>query len=339
MTMNTTRPAGGPGTSPAGPGPRPRVSIGLPVYNGENFIAEAIDSVLSQSFGDLELIICDDASTDRTAEICQDYVARDSRVSYHRNERNRGAAPNYNNLVRLSRGDYFKWIAHDDVVTPDYVARTVDALERQPEAVLAHTQVRMIDKDQNELTIYDNALPLAVGGSQSQRFGGVVLDRYAHHAFFGMIRTSALQKTPLHASYAGGDRALVVFLALLGPFVHIPEPLYWQRHHPDRYFVKVSGRERAAWHDRENTMVVASALWTLYKELIRGVRTYVPDRGERLRCYRHLARWWTFDMNGVRLGLELLEPVAPWVGGAALRLKRTVAGTKEPELTAEENRK
>ncbi len=337
--MNTPKPGAEPAASLAGAEPRPRVSIGLPVYNGENFLAAAIDSVLKQTFADLELIICDDASTDRTAEICQDYVARDGRVRYLRNEKNRGAAPNYNNLVRLSRGEYFKWIAHDDVITPDYLAKTVDALERRPDAVLAHTQVRVIDRTGGELTVYDNALPLTTGGSPSQRFGGVVLDRYAHHAFFGLIRTSALEKTPLHKSYAGGDRALVVFLALQGSFVHVPEPLYWQRHHPDRYFVKVSGRERAAWHDRENTMVVASALWTLYRELIWGVRTYVPDRNERLRCYCHLARWWSFDMNGVRLALELLEPVAPRISGAAVRFKRTVAGSKEPELTAEENRK
>jgi hypothetical protein len=86
-------------------------------------------------------------------------------------------------------------------------------------------------------------------------------------------------------------------------------------------------------------MIVASPLWTLYRELIWGVHTYVSDSGERRRCYRHLARWWSFDMNGVRLGLELVEPLAPWIGGAALRLKRTVAGSKEPELTAEERRK
>lgn len=334
--MNT---ASEPEAAEAAPGPRPRVSIGLPVYNGENYMAAAIEGVLAQTFTDLELIIADDASTDRTAEICRDYAARDPRVRYHRNERNRGAAPNYNNLVRLARGEYFKWIAHDDVITPDYLAKTVDALDRRPEAVLAHTQVRMIDKDGGELTFYDNALPLTTGTSQAERFRGVVLDRYAHHAFFGLMRAEALGKTPLHKSYAGGDRALVVFLALLGPFAHVPEPLYWQRHHPDRYFVKVSARERAAWHDRENTMIVASPLFHLYKELIWGVRTYVAEANERRRCYRDLARWWAFDMNGLRVGLELLEPMAPWVSGTALRLKRTIAGSKEPALSAEEERK
>ncbi|MGZ9063625.1 MAG: glycosyltransferase family 2 protein, partial [Allosphingosinicella sp.] len=87
--MNTTEPAAEAGASPAGADPRPRVSIGLPVYNGENFLAAAIDSVLNQTFADLELIICDDASTDRTAQICQDYAAKDERVRYLRNEKNR----------------------------------------------------------------------------------------------------------------------------------------------------------------------------------------------------------------------------------------------------------
>ncbi len=317
----------------------PRVSIGLPVYNGESYMAAAIEGVLGQSFADLELIIADDASTDRTAEICRDYAARDARVRYHRNERNRGAAPNYNNLVRLARGEYFKWIAHDDVITPDYLARTVEALDRRPEAVVAHTQIRVIDKDARELTLYDNSLPLTAQPRVSDRFAGVVLDRYAHHAFFGLIRSGPLRRTRLHRSYAGGDRALIATLALLGPFVHITEPLYWQRHHPDRYQVTVSGRERAAWHDRENTMIVASPLWTMYRELISAVRTYVGDRGERRRCYRHLARWWSFDFNGVRVAVELVEPIAPWASGVALAVKRFFAGSKDEALSGEEHKR
>lgn len=317
----------------------PRVSIGLPVYNGENYMAAAIEGVLGQSFTDLELIIADDASTDRTAEICRDYAARDGRVRYHCNATNRGAAPNYNNLVKLARGEYFKWIAHDDVITPDYLAKSVEALDRQPEAVVAHTQIRVIDKDGRELTLYDNALPLTTQSRASDRFAGVVLDRYAHHAFFGLFRMEALRRTRLHRSYAGGDRALVATLALLGPFVHVHEPLYWQRHHPDRYFVKVSARERAAWHDREHTMIVASPLWTLYKDLIWGVRTHVSDRDERMRCYKHLARWWSFDLNGVRVAVELVEPVAPWATGAALAVKRFFAGSKDEALSSEEHKR
>lgn len=317
----------------------PRVTIGLPVYNGENYLAAAIESVLKQTFGDFELIIADDASTDRTAEICRSYAERDPRVRYHRNARNRGAAPNYNFLVDQARGEFFKWIAHDDEITPDFLATTVAALVARPEAVVAHTRIRVIDKDARELTVYDNAIPLTTQARQSDRFAGIILDRYAHHAFFGLIRMEALRKTPVHKSYPGGDRALMAFLALLGPYVHIPEPLYWQRHHPDRYGVKVSNRERVAWHDRENTMTMISPLWTLYRELIWGVRTYVADGAERRRCYRHLARWWSVEHNAMRVALEVIEPVAPWATDVAARIKRSLVGATDEALKAGEDHK
>src|SRR5262245_34703254 len=107
----------------------PLVSVALPVYNGENFIAEAIASVLAQSVTDLELIIQDNASTDRTREICAEFVARDPRVRYFRNPRNLGAAPNYNLAYKSASGRYFKWLAHDDRLLPDYFAATTRALE------------------------------------------------------------------------------------------------------------------------------------------------------------------------------------------------------------------
>ena len=94
----------------------PLVSIGLPVYNGENFVADAIRCVLSQTFTDWELIISDNASSDRTLSICQEFAAKDSRIRIYQNKRNMGFAPNYNHVFHVSRGRYFKWIAHDDLV-------------------------------------------------------------------------------------------------------------------------------------------------------------------------------------------------------------------------------
>src|SRR5690348_16440326 len=106
---HSLRPNGGEG---------PRVSIGLPVFNGENFIADAIASVLGQTLTYVELVIQDNASTDRTAEICADFAARDRRVRYFRNPTNLGLAPNYNLAFHNSRGHYFKWLAHDDYLEP-----------------------------------------------------------------------------------------------------------------------------------------------------------------------------------------------------------------------------
>src|SRR5689334_9657310 len=111
----------------------PCVSIGMPVFNGERYLAQAITSVLSQGFRDLELIICDNASTDRTEQICREVARQDPRLRYYRNSRILGAAPNYNLCFQHARGTYFKWAAHDDCLAPDYLAKAVAALEAAPQ--------------------------------------------------------------------------------------------------------------------------------------------------------------------------------------------------------------
>ena len=91
----------------------PKVSIGLPVFNGERYIRCAIDSILKQTFDDFELIISDNASEDRTAAICKGYEERDKRIHCHRFETNEGAARNYTAVFEMARGEYFKWAAYD----------------------------------------------------------------------------------------------------------------------------------------------------------------------------------------------------------------------------------
>src|ERR671915_430558 len=97
---------------------KPLVSIGLPVYNGANYLRKAVETILEQSYESLELIISDNASTDDTADICRDLSARDARIRVSRNAQNVGAARNYNIVFNAARGKYFKWAAHDDVLAP-----------------------------------------------------------------------------------------------------------------------------------------------------------------------------------------------------------------------------
>ena len=101
----------------------PKVSIGLPVYNGDEFLEKAIESILGQSFTDFELIISDNASTDKTALICQTYAARDARIRYYRNATNIGGANNGNRTFLLAQGQYFRWAAHDDLCAPELIAQ------------------------------------------------------------------------------------------------------------------------------------------------------------------------------------------------------------------------
>ena len=103
----------------------PRVSIGLPVYNGERYLAQALDSILAQDFVDFEIIISDNASSDSTQEICERYERLDRRITYSRLPENLGAAYNYNRLVGMSNGELFKWASHDDRIQPAFLSRRV----------------------------------------------------------------------------------------------------------------------------------------------------------------------------------------------------------------------
>src|SRR3954468_18589343 len=107
----------------------PRLSIGLPVYNGEDFLAESLDSLLGQTYENFELIISDNASTDATADICRGYANHDSRVRYLRQQHNIGLAPNHNFVFSESRGELFKWAAADDLYGRDLLKLCVEALD------------------------------------------------------------------------------------------------------------------------------------------------------------------------------------------------------------------
>ena len=129
----------------------PKVSLGLPVYNGETFLAETLDSLLAQTFDDFELVISDNASTDDSQQICERYAALDPRVRYVRQVENRGAAWNFGEVFRLARGEYFKWCAHDDVCLPEFLAECVKVLDETPSVAWCMTGIEVIDRFGNPL--------------------------------------------------------------------------------------------------------------------------------------------------------------------------------------------
>ena len=134
---------------------QPRLSIGLPVYNGEKFLKEAIDSLLAQTFEDFELIISDNASTDKTEEICRAYAEKDQRIRYYRNDKNIGCARNFDRVFKLSSGEYFKWAAYDDLHAPDFIEKCVEVLDQDPTIILCHSQTYFIDEEGSFLQNYD----------------------------------------------------------------------------------------------------------------------------------------------------------------------------------------
>src|SRR5215813_2219510 len=113
----------------------PTVSIGLPVFNGEKYLPSAVSTLLEQDFENFELIVSDNASSDRTQDICQVFAARDRRIRYFRNEENIGLGANHNRTFALARARYFKWAAHDDEFPRAMLSRFVETLEQAAPSV------------------------------------------------------------------------------------------------------------------------------------------------------------------------------------------------------------
>jgi glycosyltransferase involved in cell wall biosynthesis len=270
---------------------RPRVSIGVPVFNGENYLAQALDSLLAQTFAGLELIISDNASTDGTEEICRSYASRDRRVRYARNDDNVGAARNFNQLVALARGEYFKWAAHDDLCSPEFLQRCIDALEQDPSAVLSYPWARAIDGD--GVVLYDfEPMPKLGAKKAHERFFQCVCVPHQQNPVFGVVRTEVLRETRLIGSYMSSDRVLLGELVLLGPFHEVPEFLFFKRHHPQQHWRAYPDRtSRQAWWDPVNTGKPGFRTWRLLREHFVSIRHAPVSRQERAWSYVYLG-WW-----------------------------------------------
>lgn len=251
----------------------PRVSIGMPVYNGAKFIEAALDSLLAQTFEDFELIISDNASTDLTESICRSYAARDRRIRYYRQEHNRGSVWNFNHVFKLSRGKYFKWAAHDDICSPTFLARCVEVLNNNPSIVWCHTQSAKIDQHGQKLPRYmiladgslfpthssDEGHPRCNHKSSRphKRFQGVLLGTNWCVDGFGLFRASVLGRTRLELPYYGSEKLLIGEMSLRGCYQEIPETLFFQRVHAEasstqssaaqQYFVNPIARQRFAF--------------------------------------------------------------------------------------------
>lgn len=246
---------------------QPKISIGLPVFNGANFVAEAIQSVLAQTFTDFELVISDNASTDSTESICRDFAQRDQRIQYVRAAQNQGAAGNFNRTFELSSGKYFKWLAHDDTIAPTYLERAILALEQNPSVVLCHSKTAIIDlrgnlvtgQSEKDLAAWDlqgispemeqKRITAMRCSHAYQRFLGVLLYSIRNHEVFGLIRREAMLRTGLHHPYVGGEKVFLAELSLTGSFHEVEEYLSFSRWHSQRFSSNVSARAQSQHMD------------------------------------------------------------------------------------------
>ncbi len=292
----------------------PRVSVGLPVYNGENYVEEAVRSLLDQTYADFELIISDNASTDRTEEICRAFAAADPRVTYHRFDRNMGAAHNFNHVVDLARGEYFRWAAHDDVCEPGYLKACVMLLDEDPTVVLCHSRTGRLGPDGRRDGHYD--YPVRYGAPRTaDRFRDLIVVRHHCITIFGLMRLEVLRRTPLIGAYVASDRVLLAELALHGRLVEVPETLFHRRHHPEVSSALSEQDARLEWFDPALSGRITHPNWRILQEYVRALRRVRPDGAHD--CWKALAEHVRVRNRFLRRDLRL---------AFKMRLKRSAIG-------------
>lgn len=292
----------------------PRVSIGLPVYNGERYLAAALDALCSQTYTDLEIVVSDNASTDATQAVCREYAVRDPRIRYHRADRNGGLAWNFNRVVELAQGEYFKWAAYDDLCAPTFVERCVQRLDADPQAVWCHAWTCYVDSRGEPLAGFE---PLGFLGNghglsrasarPSQRFYAVMAGPGEVYDMYGLMRMAALRQTGLHRPFYGADRILLAELSLLGRYAEVPEVLFFARRHPEQtVFGPRAGIERAT-SGRSNQRWFMPRRLRRVEWMLRLAWSAPLPAAERARCLLAVVRFAVNPGKWRRLAVDALR--------------------------------
>ncbi len=272
----------------------PKVSIGLPVRNGQRYLKESFESILGQTFIDFEIVVCDNASTDRTAEIALSLAARDRRVRYFRNPQNIGANRNYNLTMKLASGVYFKLGADDDVLEPTYIERMVAILDSDPTISVAHSRIRYIDHAGAPLS-YDPVTRRLTDGTRRiaieppddnyavdddpvQRFHAVLRQTVTCHFALGLLRMSVLRRSAGFGAAYTADRAFLAEMALYGKFAETAEILFNKREHNEN--------SRSLSPEQKSVFAGSRATWNRSEHihLLRVIWSSPLGAWDKMRC-------------------------------------------------------
>lgn len=282
----------------------PRLSIGVPVYNGADYIHEAITSHLEQDFGDFELVVSDNCSTDATPDIVNELAAQDARITYSRNDENIGGPANFNRLFRLTTGELFRWAAADDRIEPGYLSRVIDMMDADPAIVIGHAESLLIDPASEPMLEMEQgylggdgfleAITLTPPAGDTRfhapsphtRIDAVINNNHRNFYIFGIMRRDTMMQTRLHGSFYGGDRTLLVEMAMRGTFKKVPAQLFASRSH-----AKNSGRNGLNFEElKEHGAEDLSYAGQVMKGYVNAVRNANVGRADELKCLAIIAK-------------------------------------------------
>ena len=276
----------------------PKVSIGLVVYNGENYLTDAINALLAQTFTDFELIISDNGSDDRTPELCCHYSERDSRIRYFREDRNRGCAWNYNRVVELARGEYFMWAAHDDLWAPEFLEQLVEILDREPTVVRCfcrHSHVDAVGQPIDgardiRFDVASGSIPGRNADTPHERLASILLSDSGED-IYALTRTSVLKSTGRYRPIYGSEKVLIAELSMRGQYHEVPETLYFSRVHREASGCIETAAGLQEYIDPDSRRRFAFIRTRLLLAHFQAIRCAPLGSREKTACFVQLARY------------------------------------------------
>jgi glycosyltransferase involved in cell wall biosynthesis len=293
----------------------PLVSIGVPVYNGENYLRRALDSIVSQTYSNLEIVIGDNASTDGTEAICREFAGRDARIRYHRHPVNMGASANHEFVFRTSTAEYYKAAAHDDEIAPTYVEKAVAELEAHPGVAMVITRVTEIDENSRWTKEIDSHLKGMNSPDPVKRLGLIMCRPNWATPVFGMMRRSSFKGKEILGRYTGSDRTFLAEMALAGPWRQVDEVLFMRREHATTSTKSFPNEwQRRQWFDTSATRSkVAFPQWKRLAEYASLIRRSGLSPLARTRAYGQLLRWTVTPFHRPRILKLIRDPaVVAW---------------------------
>jgi glycosyltransferase involved in cell wall biosynthesis len=288
----------------------PPITVGLPVYNGETYINTSLDSMLGQTFGDFELVISDNASTDGTEEICRAYASKDRRVRYFRNSENLGANRNFNRIAELARGRYLKWCTADDYWAPRMLERAFDVMENDPTIILCYPKTILCDHDGLPQKPYEDNLHL-MQENAADRFIGLNMNIGLCHQHLGLIRRSLLLKTALLLDHFASDLNLLAEMTLYGKWFELPERLFFRRLHPgSSSWERGSVERQTAFTDPQKKYQIRRHRWHRHRAFLIAIRRAPLAQADKWRLYQFVARMMYWERR--ELMLEIKSGAQAW---------------------------
>ncbi|HQR51695.1 MAG TPA: glycosyltransferase [Burkholderiales bacterium] len=313
----------------------PLVTLGVPIYNGEQYLETSLDSLLAQTFRDFEIVISDNASDDRSAEICRGYAEKDARIRYIRHEVNRGAVWNHNFVIGQARGRFFRWHHADDLCGPNHLEHCVAALEADAGVVLAYPRTLLIDGGSRVTGRYDDGLHLS-DTLPHVRIRQLLANIYLCNPVLGLIRTDALRRTAELGYYVRSDHVLLAELAMAGRWSEVPEALLYRRIHSGKSTSAYrSLNQRATWLDPR--LRSKRFFWPnlrIFVEHVQAIRRARIGWREQLLCASAVTASHTrAELQRLRKRIEHLgHRLAIWPQTGKEDLHSSASSDREPQL-------